>query len=78
MLSLALIVDAGGIIIMSHSSNALSSMQDDVECMKVSIVPVIPVIAHWVGKLVQNISGPEIVQSDLGTWCEKTSALNVI
>jgi len=66
ILSLALIVDTGGIIV-SYSSNARSRIQDDVERMKVSIVPVITALTRQVGILVQKISGSEIVQSDLGT-----------
>ena len=45
ILSLALIVDTGGIIV-SYSSNARSRIQDDVERMKVSIVPVITALTR--------------------------------
>ena len=37
------------------------------------MVPAIFLLASRIGVLVQNIAGPEIIQSDLGTLFEKDS-----
>ena len=70
MLSLTLVVDTHGVIIVAYSRNTWSGIQDDLERMEVSIVPIVYVISRRVGILVQKISRPEIVQSDLGVWFE--------
>jgi len=61
----ALIEDINGVIV-DCGSNTGVFIQDDTQAIQIPLVPSTPALSARVGVLLQNVSAPDIIDSDLG------------